>query len=81
MRGSVDENTVLAAIRSMSFVRDVFDVGMLCLKDEPCLACSSDGVAILDNEFPESLNPFSSIESHNVSENMEVLASVEIKTR
>ena len=80
-RGSANENTVLAAIISMCFVRYVFEVGMLCLKDVPYLACSPDGVIILDTEVAERLYPFSSIESHNATENMEVLASFEIKPK
>lgn len=80
MRGSANEGPVIAHLRTMAFVRDVYEVGMLELSQHQELACSPDGVALLDS------NP--SVSSHlegdgdlEVDGNRVWIAPVEVKTR
>ena len=48
MRGTVTENAAMNAIRSKPFVRAIFPCGMFGDKQYPWLACSPDGVALID---------------------------------
>lgn len=55
MRGTVNEDEVLQAIRSKAFVEDVFELSMMETVDTPWLACSPNGVGLIDLERLSSL--------------------------
>jgi len=80
MRGSANEEPVMCAIRSKLYVRDVFDVGMVASKQDGYLACSPDGIALLNkSSFPDwNVDVEGAVET---GEDSYVLATVEIKTR
>jgi hypothetical protein len=74
MRGTVNEDAVLCALKAKAFVRDVFAVGMLASKDSPWRASSPDGVALID------LNQFGILDTGSANQERMAIAGVEIKT-
>lgn len=80
MRGTANENAVLSALRAMQFVKGLFEVGMLALKDARYLACSPDALALINMQsFDEWEGDGEGIT--NDAGEVVVCASVEIKTR
>lgn len=72
-RGSLNEDPVLNALSSRTFIIDCFECGMLALKDEQWIACSPDAIALLN---PADLSSaFGLIDGDEL-----IIASVEIKT-
>lgn len=74
------------------FVKDVFESGLLTRKDAPYLACSLDGVALLNTStisiIPTSASPGAAGSKSNLATTAEstdreglVLAAVEMNTR
>ena len=51
MCGSANEESVLTTLSSMNFIKGVFEMGMVALQDYHYLACSPDGVPVLDGTF------------------------------
>lgn len=51
MRGNANKCAVLSALRAKAFVKAVFEVGMLAIKDRRFLACSPDGISVLDTSI------------------------------
>lgn len=50
-RGSVNEDAVLSALQHKPYVHNVFSFGMCSMRNQDYLACSSDGVALIDQQF------------------------------
>jgi hypothetical protein len=95
MRGTENEVSVMNALRRKEFVRGLFEVGMIGKKGKDWVACSPDGIAVID------LKKLSDFDTPQVShsqvplpwmarqqfdelpglEGRCVLSSVEIKTR
>ena len=77
-RGTVNESSVLSALRGKRFVKAVFECGMLSNKDMDWWACSPDGISLID---PLAIG-FDVEEAASCAETYENLsiASVEIKT-
>lgn len=72
-RGSMNERAIFAALSFKPFVQAVYECGMLSRADADWMACSPDGIALIDTGqlgISEDVAAHSSIE----------LASVEIKT-
>lgn len=89
IRGTENESAVLSAVRSMYFVKAVFEVGMLGDLSNPWLAASPDGVALLTiSELKYAQCPgscpvdcsFHDFASGNLSSAHGEVASLEIKT-
>jgi YqaJ-like viral recombinase domain len=94
MRGSRNEPSVMNALERKDFVKCLFEVGMIAKKGKSWMACSPDGIAVIDlNKIPEfnsneqSLSelqlPWTRIPEFNVLPGIDgrcVLCSVEIKT-
>ncbi|PXF45213.1 hypothetical protein BWQ96_05043 [Gracilariopsis chorda] len=83
IRGTANEDAVLATLRALPFVENVFEAGWLAQKDAPHLACSPDGIVLLKKA---TLHCFSSAVASDAgpvrsSDNTFVLGTVEIKTR
>lgn len=54
MRGSANESAGSSVLRCFPVLMEVIDVGMVAMKDAPDLACSPDGIALLDpKEFDD----------------------------
>ena len=77
MRGTANEVAVFAALASKPFVRAIYECGMLGQKFDSWLACSPDGVALLDVSLLSFDLDSSGDEPHP---NTLSLASIEIKT-
>ena len=73
MRGRANEGAVLASLSRRPFVKSIYECGMLAKADAEWLACSPDGVALIDVE--DLCFDSGSSSPPNLS-----LASVEIKT-
>jgi hypothetical protein len=95
MRGSVNENALLRALRRKTFMAGLFEAGMIAKKGKEWLACSPDGIAILNlDHCTMAYNPFLAPSASNVppwrstglgearlaTAGRFVLSSVEIKT-
>ena len=48
MRRTANESAVIASLASRDFVQCLYECGMLSRKGEDWLACSPDGVALID---------------------------------
>lgn len=71
MHGTADENAVLRAFSAKPFAKFVFECGMIAKADLPWMACSPDGLAIIET---------SKIAGYSLTaESDEVIASIEIK--
>ena len=77
MRGTANEAAVFAALSNKPFVKALYKCGMLAKKEVDWLACSPDGVALID---VSSLN--FGTDSGEIEHHTEALSvsSVEIKT-
>lgn len=73
IRGTANEEAVITALAQKPLIIAVFQCGMLSKKDVPWLACSPDGVALLDSAII-------SFDTGSGPSEGTVLASVEIKT-
>ena len=74
MRGTSNEAAALRALSAKPFVKAVFECGMIAKADIPWMACSPDGVAIIDTSNLTFLG------SPIAEESNEFIASIEIKT-
>ena len=74
MKGTANEKAAFLALEAKPFVKVVFEVGMVSRKEESWLACSADGIAIIDHK-ELGLEGFT--ESKALGG---IIASVEIKT-
>ncbi|CDF37457.1 unnamed protein product [Chondrus crispus] len=72
-RGSMNERGVFAALSSKPFVQAVYECGMLSRADADWMACSPDGIALIDTG---QLGISEDVAAHSWMD----LASVEIKT-
>lgn len=73
MRGTATESAALASIRKKDFVKGVLPCGMFGDNDQPWLACSPDGVALIDTQR-------TSFRSDGLTGESLHVCSVEIKT-
>ena len=48
MRGTANESAVFAAVSRKPFVKVMFECGMLAMKSTEWMACSPDGVGLID---------------------------------
>lgn len=48
MKGTINEDAVILSLRQKSFILDIFEVNLLSMKQESHLACSLDGVLVMD---------------------------------
>jgi hypothetical protein len=71
MRGTVNEGACVSALAKLAFVKTIFEVGMIALKEAPWIACSPDGIALIDLEALGFVQDAGGTKE---------LASVEIKT-
>ena len=75
MRGTANESAALAALSAKPFVKAVFECGMLAKSNASWLACSPDGIALIDTKDSISTGSATNAEQEGL-----VIASVEIKT-
>lgn len=80
MRGSVTEVPVMEALRKIASVAWLFEVGIFERSASPFLACSADGIALLDVDSFQS-GSFDDDYYFYLEVKLVVPASVEIKTK
>ena len=73
MRGTANGSTVLSSLSSLSFVKCIYECGMIGKKNETWLACSPDSIALIDTCVLDLSN-------ENITGGELSIASVEIKT-
>ena len=74
MRGTANEAVLLRALSANPFVKSVFECGMMAKADMPWMACSPDGVAIIEISKLSIVGPTFTPDSD------EVIGSIKIKT-
>ena len=74
MQGTTNEKAAFLELESKPFVKGVFELGMVARKEESWLACTADGIAVIDHTV---LGPDGLTERNELGG---ILASVEIKT-
>lgn len=80
-RGSYNEDTVTASLRSLDFVSYIAQVGLTARRAESYYAASPDGVAALDLSKVQNTSGWDIVKSIVDDGKMLALARVEIKTR
>jgi hypothetical protein len=78
MRGSANEGAVVAELPSKPFVKAVYECGMLARSDADRMACSSDGIALINVSDLGVVGDVSS--TGNALPARYEIASIEIKT-
>lgn len=73
MRGTANEGAVMSSLNGRDFVKCIYECGMLGKKNETWLACSPDGIAIIDLSLL-------GMARDGVLDGQLAIASVEIKT-
>lgn len=48
MRGSANEYCVQNCLRELTFVKRIYDIGLMCDKERGSLGCSADVISSLD---------------------------------
>lgn len=80
MRGTANEKFVVSGLSRMPFVKAVFDVGMMSMKNARYLAGSSDGIALVDLQTLEELQ-LEEERGNDTEGAFIVSATIEFKTR
>jgi hypothetical protein len=73
MRGTANEESCTSALSEMDFVGDVFEVGMIALKEAPWIACSPEMIALIR---VASIGFYRCVPDEGYLANVEIKASV-----